>query len=81
MSALGQVQVGHWNPVALSTVTDTSEATVGDMLQDLYHVITLRIKLHRYNVHTLKFECHVSLWALANRPIRMMNYFTELKLL
>jgi len=52
MSALGQVQVGHWNPVALSTVTDTSEATVGDMLQDLYHVITLRIKLHRYNVHT-----------------------------
>ncbi|KAF4100577.1 DNA-binding protein SATB1a [Onychostoma macrolepis] len=44
--ATGQVQVGHWNPVSLSTVTDTSEATVGDMLQDLYHVITLRIKLH-----------------------------------
>ncbi|XDV34243.1 hypothetical protein PO909_004421 [Leuciscus waleckii] len=44
--ATGQVQVGHWNPVALSTVTDTSDATVGDMLQDLYHVITLRIKLH-----------------------------------
>ncbi|XP_051949176.1 DNA-binding protein SATB1-like [Xyrauchen texanus] len=44
--ATGQVQVGHWNPVALSTVTDTSDATVGDMLQDLYHIITLRIKLN-----------------------------------
>ncbi|XP_059412055.1 DNA-binding protein SATB1-like [Carassius carassius] len=44
--ATGQVQVGHWNPVSLSTVTDTFDATVGDMLQDLYHVITLRIKLH-----------------------------------
>ncbi|ROL45876.1 DNA-binding protein SATB1 [Anabarilius grahami] len=44
--ATGQIQVGHWNPVALSTVTDTSDATVGDMLEDLYHVITLRIKLH-----------------------------------
>ncbi|XP_065145115.1 DNA-binding protein SATB1a [Paramisgurnus dabryanus] len=45
--ATGQVQVGHWNPVALSSVTDTSDATVGDMLEDLYHVITLRIKLNR----------------------------------
>ncbi|XP_056336265.1 DNA-binding protein SATB1a isoform X1 [Danio aesculapii] len=44
--ATGQIQVGHWNPVALSSVTDISDATVGDMLQDLYHVITLRIKLH-----------------------------------
>lgn len=51
MSASGQIQVGHWNPVPLSTVTDTLDATVGDMLEDLYHVITLRIKLNRYNMH------------------------------
>ncbi|XP_056597037.1 DNA-binding protein SATB1a [Triplophysa dalaica] len=44
--ATGQIQVGHWNPVPLSTVTDTLDATVGDMLEDLYHVITLRIKLN-----------------------------------
>ncbi|XP_051520647.1 DNA-binding protein SATB1-like [Myxocyprinus asiaticus] len=44
--ATGQFQVGHWNPVALSTVTDISDATVGDMLQDLYHIITFRIKLN-----------------------------------
>ncbi|XP_051992207.1 DNA-binding protein SATB1-like [Xyrauchen texanus] len=44
--ATGQVQVGHWNPVALSTVTDNTDATVGDMLQDLYHIITFRIKLN-----------------------------------
>lgn len=43
----GMIQVGKWNPVPLSYVTDAPDATVADMLQDVYHVITLKIQLHR----------------------------------
>uniref|UniRef100_A0AAR2J2R1 SATB homeobox 1b n=1 Tax=Pygocentrus nattereri TaxID=42514 RepID=A0AAR2J2R1_PYGNA len=42
----GMIQVGKWNPVPLSYVTDAPDATVADMLQDVYHVITLKIQLH-----------------------------------
>ncbi|TSK20147.1 DNA-binding protein SATB1 [Bagarius yarrelli] len=45
--AKGMIQVGKWNPVPLSYVTDAPDATVADMLQDVYHVITLKIQLHR----------------------------------
>lgn len=41
------IQVGKWNPVPLSYVTDAPDATVADMLQDVYHVVTLKIQLHR----------------------------------
>ncbi|XP_027013494.1 DNA-binding protein SATB1 isoform X6 [Tachysurus fulvidraco] len=44
--AKGMIQVGKWNPVPLSYVTDAPDATVADMLQDVYHVITLKIQLH-----------------------------------
>ncbi|XP_030002535.1 DNA-binding protein SATB1a isoform X2 [Sphaeramia orbicularis] len=44
--AKGLIQVGRWNPVPLSCVTDAPDATVADMLQDIYHVITLKIQLH-----------------------------------
>lgn len=44
---LGLIQVGKWNPVPLSCVTDAPDATVADMLQDVHHVITLKIQLHR----------------------------------
>eukprot|EP00063_Salmo_salar_P059039 XP_014033874.1 PREDICTED: DNA-binding protein SATB1-like [Salmo salar] len=43
--AKGSIQVGRWNPVPLSCVTDAPDATVADMLQDLYHVTTLKIQL------------------------------------
>lgn len=43
----GLIQVGRWNPVPLSCVTDAPDATVADMLQDVHHVITLKIQLHR----------------------------------
>ncbi|KAL0961841.1 hypothetical protein UPYG_G00332370 [Umbra pygmaea] len=43
--AKGLIQVGRWNPVPLSSVTDAPDATVSDMLQDLYHVTTLKIQL------------------------------------
>ena len=43
----GLIQVGKWNPVPLSYVTDAPDATVADMLQDVYHVVTLKIQLHR----------------------------------
>lgn len=45
---LGLIQVGKWNPVPLSCVTDAPDATVADMLQDVHHVITLKIQLHRW---------------------------------
>uniref|UniRef100_A0A8C9RUW5 DNA-binding protein SATB1 n=1 Tax=Scleropages formosus TaxID=113540 RepID=A0A8C9RUW5_SCLFO len=44
--AKGLIQVGRWNPVPLSYVTDAPDATVADMLQDVYHVVTLKIQLH-----------------------------------
>ncbi|XP_037831582.1 DNA-binding protein SATB1a [Kryptolebias marmoratus] len=44
--AKGLIQVGRWNPVPLSCVTDSPDATVADMLQDVHHVITLKIQLH-----------------------------------
>ena len=47
LSGLGLIQVGKWNPVPLSYVTDAPDATVADMLQDVYHVVTLKIQLHR----------------------------------
>ncbi|XP_064205239.1 LOW QUALITY PROTEIN: DNA-binding protein SATB1a [Anguilla rostrata] len=43
--AKGLIQVGKWNPVPLSCVTDAPDATVADMLQDVYQVITLKIQL------------------------------------
>ncbi|XP_023142875.1 DNA-binding protein SATB1a isoform X2 [Amphiprion ocellaris] len=46
--AKGLIQVGRWNPVPLSCVTDAPDATVADMLQDVHHVITLKIQLHSY---------------------------------
>lgn len=47
LSGIGLIQVGKWNPVPLSYVTDAPDATVADMLQDVYHVVTLKIQLHR----------------------------------
>ncbi|MEE6466033.1 hypothetical protein FKM82_006803 [Ascaphus truei] len=44
--AKGLIQVGKWNPVPLSYVTDAPDATVADMLQDVFHVVTLKIQLH-----------------------------------
>uniref|UniRef100_A0A3Q0QRN4 SATB homeobox 1a n=1 Tax=Amphilophus citrinellus TaxID=61819 RepID=A0A3Q0QRN4_AMPCI len=44
--AKGLIQVGRWNPMPLSCITDAPDATVADMLQDVHHVITLKIQLH-----------------------------------
>ncbi|XP_077364318.1 DNA-binding protein SATB1a isoform X2 [Festucalex cinctus] len=43
--AKGLIQVGRWNPLPLSSVTDAPDATVAEMLQDVHHVITLKIQL------------------------------------
>ncbi|XP_069471908.1 DNA-binding protein SATB2 isoform X3 [Ambystoma mexicanum] len=43
--AQGIIKVGRWNPMPLSYVTDAADATVADMLQDVYHVVTLKIQL------------------------------------
>lgn len=44
----GIIKLGRWNPLPLSYVTDAPDATVADMLQDVYHVVTLKIQLQRW---------------------------------
>lgn len=39
--------MGRWNPMPIHYLTDAPEATVADMLLDVYHMVTLRILLHR----------------------------------
>ncbi|XP_077128249.1 DNA-binding protein SATB2 isoform X3 [Ranitomeya variabilis] len=43
--AHGIIKIGRWNPLPLSYVTDAPDVTVSDMLQDVYHVVTLKIQL------------------------------------
>ncbi|XP_062818749.1 DNA-binding protein SATB2 isoform X2 [Anolis carolinensis] len=43
--AQGIIKLGKWNPLPLSYMTDVPDATVADMLQDVYHVVTLKIQL------------------------------------
>nr|XP_056717345.1 DNA-binding protein SATB2 isoform X2 [Euleptes europaea] len=43
--AQGIIKLGRWNPLPLSYVTDAPDVTVADMLQDVYHVVTLKIQL------------------------------------
>ncbi|KYO33639.1 hypothetical protein Y1Q_0008788 [Alligator mississippiensis] len=43
--AQGIIKLGRWNPLPLSYVTDAPDATVADVLQDVYHVVTLKIQL------------------------------------
>ncbi|KAI4795734.1 hypothetical protein KUCAC02_029686, partial [Chaenocephalus aceratus] len=39
------IKVGHWNPMPIHFLTDAPEATVADMLMEVYHMVTLRIQL------------------------------------
>lgn len=43
----GIIKVGRWKPLPIRCLTDAPEATVGDMLLDVYHMVTLRIQLQR----------------------------------
>lgn len=43
----GIIKVGRWNPLPIHCLTDAPEATVADMLLDVYHMVTLRIQLQR----------------------------------
>ncbi|XP_033838291.1 DNA-binding protein SATB2-like [Periophthalmus magnuspinnatus] len=47
--AHGIIRVGQWKPIPIHLLTDAPEATVGDMLQDVYHMVTLRILLYSYS--------------------------------
>ncbi|XP_036000900.1 DNA-binding protein SATB1a [Fundulus heteroclitus] len=61
--AKGLIQVGRWNPVPLSSVTDTPDATVADMLHDVHHVVTLKIQLNS----CLKLEdLPAEQWSISN---------------
>ncbi|XP_063070191.1 DNA-binding protein SATB2 isoform X3 [Engraulis encrasicolus] len=46
--AQGIIKVGRWNPLPIHYLTDAPEATVADMLLDVYHMVTLRIQLQSY---------------------------------
>ncbi|XP_022254006.1 DNA-binding protein SATB2-like [Limulus polyphemus] len=45
MCAKGAIQLKNWKPLSFEQITDTSDATVGDILGDLGAVATLRIRL------------------------------------
>ncbi|XP_064185662.1 DNA-binding protein SATB2 isoform X2 [Anguilla rostrata] len=46
--AQGIIKVGRWNPLPIQYLTDAPEATVADMLLDVYHMVTLRIQLQSF---------------------------------
>ncbi|KAK1902617.1 DNA-binding protein SATB2 [Dissostichus eleginoides] len=43
------VLVGRWNPMPIHFLTDAPEATVADMLMEVYHMVTLRIQLQSFS--------------------------------
>ncbi|XP_028256064.1 DNA-binding protein SATB2-like isoform X2 [Parambassis ranga] len=48
VQAHGIIKVGRWKPMPIHYLTDAPEATVADMLLDVYHMVTLRILLHSF---------------------------------
>uniref|UniRef100_A0A3Q3R0L1 DNA-binding protein SATB n=1 Tax=Monopterus albus TaxID=43700 RepID=A0A3Q3R0L1_MONAL len=44
----GIIKVGQWKPMPIHYLTDAPEATVADMLLDVYHMVTLRILLRSF---------------------------------
>ncbi|KAM6986778.1 DNA-binding protein SATB2 isoform 1-T1 [Aplochiton taeniatus] len=46
--AHGIIKVGRWNPLPVHFLTDAPDATVADMLMEVYHMVTLRIQLQSF---------------------------------
>ncbi|XP_023804930.1 DNA-binding protein SATB2 isoform X2 [Oryzias latipes] len=46
--ARGIIKMGRWKPMPIHYLTDAPEATVADMLLDVYHMVTLRILLQSF---------------------------------
>ncbi|XP_027035432.1 DNA-binding protein SATB2 isoform X2 [Tachysurus fulvidraco] len=46
--AQGIIKVGRWKPLPIHCLTDAPDATVADMLLDVYHMVTLRIQLQSF---------------------------------
>lgn len=44
------IKLGRWNPLPLSYVTDAPVATVADMLQDVYHVVSVENPITKVGV-------------------------------
>ncbi|XP_068575356.1 DNA-binding protein SATB2-like [Cebidichthys violaceus] len=49
VQASGIIKVGQWKPMPIHYLTDAPEATVADMLLEVYHMVTLRILLHSFS--------------------------------
>ncbi|XP_060944956.1 DNA-binding protein SATB2 [Limanda limanda] len=47
--AHGIIKVGRWNPLPIHFLSDAPEATVADMLMEVYHMVTLRIQLQSFS--------------------------------
>ncbi|KAM9343144.1 DNA-binding protein SATB2 isoform 2-T2 [Pholidichthys leucotaenia] len=47
--AHGIIKVGRWNPLPIHFLTDAPEATVADMLMEVYHMVTLHIQLQSFS--------------------------------
>uniref|UniRef100_A0A3Q2XFG8 SATB homeobox 2 n=1 Tax=Hippocampus comes TaxID=109280 RepID=A0A3Q2XFG8_HIPCM len=47
--AHGIIKVGRWNPLPIHFLTDAPEATVADMLMEVYHMVTLRIQVQSFS--------------------------------
>ncbi|XP_036947175.1 DNA-binding protein SATB2-like isoform X4 [Acanthopagrus latus] len=65
VQASGIIKVGRWNPMPIHYLTDAPEATVADMLLDVYHMVTLRILLHRSPVFAQLEELPSKQWTLS----------------
>jgi hypothetical protein len=48
VGAKGVIQLKNWKPLTFDQISDSVEATVGDILGDIASVATLRIRLYRY---------------------------------
>lgn len=44
---VGVIQLKNWKPLTFDQITESPEATVGDILGELSTVATLRIRLYR----------------------------------
>ena len=49
---LGVIQLRNWKPLTFDQISDSADATVGDILGDISSVATLRIRIYRYVIHT-----------------------------
>ncbi|XP_076022028.1 DNA-binding protein SATB2-like [Genypterus blacodes] len=82
VQAHGIIKVGRWKPMPIHYLTDAPEATVADMLLDVYHMVTLRILLYSFSrLEELPSEqwTHATVRNALKELLREMNHNTLAK--